>query len=182
MAATKLTNETSPLVEKDGSGGHEPYVRAAVTAGVLPTKWSTPAAIQNPLLGAGVAPTLKALASGGGKVTLVAVDFALSQFADFYLKVRGASAFTAGTSVDLYLLPTINGTVYEDGGDSVTPARIPDARFFVRAVSTQQELVVRYVLLPPFVSHVLLVNNAGQAFTNTDGENLLYYRTYNNLL
>jgi hypothetical protein len=93
------------------------------------TKWSALGSEQNAILGAGVAPTLKNLANNANKLgnafdnSLAANRF---RYADFELNCRGAAAFSSGGIVKLWLLGAPDGSTYEDGSDSVTPARPPD--------------------------------------------------------
>lgn len=144
-------------------------------------KWSTPAALQTPILGAAVAPTLKALASNGQKLgSEVNGETGKDTLADFHLKVRFAVAPAAGAFVALYIVEAVDGTTYQDGDDTVAPpVTALVGTFPVRAVTTQQNIALRNILLPPFKWKPLIVNKGGQAFTNTDAENLLTYRAYN---
>jgi len=159
----------------DSGYRHQIYSEAGDLA-ARAAKWSARGDAVTLIAGAGVAPTLKALANNSNKLGN-AVD--LSAAADRHmlalvtLKVRGASAFTASTVVKLWLLAesTTAGT-YEDGADATTPARDPDYEFPLAAVATQQTLVA-LVGLPPGKFKPLVRNEGGQAFTNTDGENEL---------
>lgn len=145
-------------------------------------KWSALDTFTTAIAGASSAPTLKALASGGRKIGN-AIDLTSSgarqMFAHWDLYVRFASAPSAGSPVDLYLVPAVDGTNYADGSDSVDPpASTYVGTFDVSAVSTQQRRVLLMVALPNVLFKPLLINNAGQAFTNTDNENILSYRTF----
>jgi hypothetical protein len=64
------------------------------------------------------------------------------------LVVTYGVAPTANTGVSVWFLRAIDGTNYEDGSSSVTPARLPDVVFPVRAVTTAQR-VTRRVMIPP---------------------------------
>jgi hypothetical protein len=66
---------------------------------------------------------------------------------DLELVVTYGVAPTASTGCTLWLLGTQDGTNYEDGGSSVTPARLPEAVFPLRAVNTAQR-IIRRVWLP----------------------------------
>lgn len=142
-----------------------------VVAGQKWTALSSVSAIFNDI---GVLPALKALASGG-----LQVSNAIDNSANLYnslnlsLNVRGASAFTSGSTLDLWILPSLDGANYEDGSASVTPARPPDAYFYPRAVSTAQLLALTLLQIPPTKFKLLLRNSGGQAFTNTNAENTL---------
>jgi hypothetical protein len=132
--------------------------------------------------GDATAPTLKALASAGQKCGNELDNTSdLNLYADFELLWRNASSPTAGAVVSLYLVPSLDGTNYSDGADdSVTPpAHFLVGVFICRAVSTAQRDEVRGVLLGPGKYKPVIANTSGQAFTNTDAENVLRYRMYN---
>lgn len=77
---------------------------------------------------------------------------------------------TAATGVSLWLLTTQDGTNYEDGDSSTTPARPPDFVFPVRAVTTGQRIIRRGVLTHGKFTPLLKNDGTGQAFaasTNT---------------
>ncbi len=99
-----------------------------------------------------------------------------NQRAQLYLHVNGLTAFTAGTTVDVWVIES-NGTTYEDGSSSVTPGRPPDAFFFLIATSNQQELYTT-VDLPPTLVKFLLRNSGGVAFDAVDANNTFEVRTY----
>src|SRR5690606_17933112 len=105
-------------------------------------------------------PTLKNLANNAQKLgNEINNASALGQYGLFELMVRGASSFTAGGYVELYLIPSADGTNYTDGDDSVAPPGHALAGIFqVRAVSTQQRLALWGIVLPPVKFMPLLVN------------------------
>lgn len=83
---------------------------------------------------------------------------------DLELVVTYGVAPTANTGVSVWLLQSQDGTNYEDGDASVTPARAPDAVFPLRSVTTAQRIVVGRVPLPPGLIKVLTKNDGtGQA-------------------
>jgi hypothetical protein len=90
----------------------------------------------------------------------------LDLFADIELKVTFASAPTAGTVIELYVLPSIDGgTTYPDGSTSVAPqTSLYVGGFAVRAVTTAQVMVIRGVALPPGYFKMLVQNTTNQAF------------------
>jgi hypothetical protein len=146
-------------------------------------KWSAQNAISTVINGDASAPTLKNLANNGQKVGSE-VDNSLAanrdQYGDFELLVRGASAFSSGGYVELYLIQPVDGMNYQDGDDSVAPpASALVGVFPLRAVNTQQRLALRGLLLPAGKFKPLVINKGGQAFTNTDNENVLKLRTFN---
>lgn len=86
-----------------------------------------------------------------------------------------ASAATANTAFALWLLQASDGTNYEDGGTSVTPARMPDVVFPLRAVSTVQR-VVRKVWLPWGVWIPLLKNDGSGQGVGANNNSFLKVR------
>lgn len=111
---------------------------------------------------------LNSLASSTGKAISSAFDNStnLDLFDDLQLTVTFASAPTAGTVVELYLLPSIDGgTDYADGSTSVLPqSSLYVGGFAVRAVTTAQKMIVRGVALPPGLFKYLVQNTTNQAF------------------
>jgi hypothetical protein len=114
---------------------------------------------------------LNALAATTGKAISAAIDNSVTGdlFDDLELSVTFASAPTAGTVVELYLLPSIDGgTTYPDGSSSVTPqSSLYVGGFAVRAVTTAQVMVLRGVALPPGSFKYLVQNTTNQAFPAT---------------
>jgi hypothetical protein len=83
--------------------------------------------------------------------------------------------------VSLYIIQADDDTNYQDGDDSVAPPESALIGVFpVRAVSTQQRICLPPIVLPPCLFKFLIINKGGQAFTNTDNENILKMRTFNN--
>lgn len=82
---------------------------------------------------------------------------------ELYISGMGGTP-TANTSFDFWFLSKNDGTNYEDGSASVTPARAPDGWFNIRAVSTAQRLFYRAAIPPSGTFKILIRNNAtGQA-------------------
>lgn len=90
---------------------------------------------------------------------------------DVELVVTYGSAPAAGTGVTAWFLAAPDGTNYEDGGASVTPARLPDVVFPVRAVTTAQR-IVRRVLLPWGLMKPLVRNDGTGQTTAASGNTL----------
>lgn len=83
---------------------------------------------------------------------------------DLELVVTFGTNPTANTGVSIWFLGAPDGTNYEDGGTSTTPARAADAVIPV-AVSTSAQRIVQRVTLPAGLLKVLLKNDGtGQAF------------------
>ena len=88
-------------------------------------------------------------------------------YCDLELVVTFGTNPTAGTAISFWFLTTSDGTNYEDGGTSVTPARAPDLVIPVRAVTTAQR-IIRRCLLPWGNFKVLIKNDGtGQAFSSS---------------
>lgn len=83
--------------------------------------------------------------------------------ADVTLVVTYGSAPTANTGCSIWFLRETDGTNYEDGDASTTPARAPDLVIPLRAVTTAQR-IIRKCVLPPGTFKALLKNDGtGQA-------------------
>lgn len=96
----------------------------------------------------------------GSTITLSNTGF---RFGELELLVTFGVAPTANTAITVWLLREVDGTNFEDGGASVTPTRLPDAVFPLRAVTTAQRIIVP-VDLPPGNFKALLRNDGtGQA-------------------
>jgi hypothetical protein len=86
---------------------------------------------------------------------------------DVELVVTYGVAPTANTGCSLWFLQTQDGTNFEDGSSSITPARLPDLVFPLRAVTTAQR-IIRRSWLPQGAFQALLKNDgAGQAMAAT---------------
>ena len=118
---------------------------------------------------------MNALAASTGKAISAAIDnyvpnpsAYLDLFADLELAVDFVSAPTAGTVIELYLLPSIDDTVYPDGSTSVLPqSSLYVGGFAVRNVTTAQVMVLRGVPLPPGYYKYLVQNTTNQPFPAT---------------
>lgn len=69
------------------------------------------------------------------------------------------SVTNAGSGISVWFLSTIDGSFFEDGSSSITPARMPDVTFPIRSVSGAQR-ITRRVSLPPGSFAVLFKNDA----------------------
>jgi hypothetical protein len=119
---------------------------------------------------------LNALGSSSGKAISAAqvnddsvAQPTLNLFADLELAVDFVSAPTAGTVVELYLLPSIDGgTTYPDGSTSILPqSSLYVGGFAVRNTTAAQVMVIRGVALPPGYYKYLVQNTTNQAFPAT---------------
>lgn len=100
----------------------------------------------------------------------------LDLYADFLLQVTFGSAPTAGSTVDLYLVPSPDNTTFADGGGAVAPASaLKVGSFQLRAVTTAQAVVIFNVLIPQYFKLVAF-NGSGQAFPASGST--VKYRTF----
>lgn len=142
--------------------------------------WKAPTTEANPLLGAASEPTLKNLANGGRKLSnAINNDSDKKRFINLRVRLRGSSAFGSNAYVSIYIIYSWDGgSTYEDGSDSVTPAKPPFLVVPLAAVSTQQTLFFEKLPIKNFRFKLLFVNDSGVALTNTDNENQVFeYRT-----
>ena len=99
----------------------------------------------------------------------------LAEFELFIASMGGAA--TANTALTLWAVQSLDGTNYEDGDASTTPAKLPLCVFPVRAVSTAQRITRVSIPLPPGLSKYLLRNDGtGQALASSG--NILSIRPY----
>lgn len=93
---------------------------------------------------------------------------------DVELAVTYGTAPAANTGVSVWLLGSQDGTTYEDGSTAITPARLPDLVFPLRAVTTAQRIVRRVVL--PFGKFKALGKNDGTGQSMAASGNTLKVR------
>lgn len=119
---------------------------------------------------------MNAMAATTGKAISAALDNYMPDattyqgdlFADLELAVNFVSAPTVGSVVELYLLPSIDGTVYPDGSSSILPqSSLYVGGFAVRAVTAVQVMVLRGVALSPGNYKYLVQNTTNQPFPAT---------------
>lgn len=86
---------------------------------------------------------------------------------DVELVVTYGTNPTANTACSLWLLSTQDGTNYEDGGTSTTPARLPNCTFPL-LVTTSAQRIIRRIKMPPGSWKPLLKNDGtGQAMASS---------------
>lgn len=111
---------------------------------------------------------LNSLAATTGKAISAAIDNSsnLDLFDDLELTVTFATAPTAGTLVEVYLVTSIDGgTTYSDGSTTVLPqSSLFVGGFAVRAVTTIQRMHIRGVALPPGLFKYVVQNTTNQPF------------------
>lgn len=87
--------------------------------------------------------------------------------ADFQFSGRGAATWQSGSALELYILPSVDGTNFADGNSAIFPPGLFAGAFTVRAVTTDQVLMITGVPLPPTKFMPLLVNRAGATISAT---------------
>lgn len=89
------------------------------------------------------------------------------RWATFELQFTCASAPTAGTVFELYLIYAIDGTNYEDGDATPTdPIKIRAGVFPARNVTSAQRIVLANIPLSPFKVKCLLKSELDQNATS----------------
>lgn len=115
---------------------------------------------------------LNSLANDGNKLG-AAINFAAGgSDRKLYLDVElhlGSVNLSAQTSpaVYLWLLLRTDGTNFEDGSDSIDPARAPDKVFALRAFNGVQRVFARFLLTTPDQGKLLIENKTGAALAAT---------------
>lgn len=88
-------------------------------------------------------------------------DTDLALYGDFECNF-GSAAFGSGAFVSLYILESVDGTNYEDGDASTTPASSALlCNIMFRNATAAQIHAVRGIPLPPTKFKILLINNTG---------------------
>ena len=122
---------------------------------------------------------LKNTATLKGAITAAITHTVLKPYIRLWLRTRYAVAPAAGSYVSVWILHTLDGTIYEDGSvatKTVTaPIRPADWAPGVGEVATQQVLRSPLLVAPYRNFKLLYYNAAPQALTNTDNENELWY-------
>jgi len=105
-------------------------------------------------------------------------DFTAGNFAGYQSGIYeinlGApgSAFSTGAAISIWFLQSIDGTNYEDGSSSVTPARTADVVIPLRATTGAQRVTKIAALPPGSTVKVLLKNDATGQSLNASGNTL----------
>ena len=121
---------------------------------------------------------LNSLANNAAALGSVVFDNAadLWPFAQFELTVTFGSAPTANYTIDLYLIPSIDGTNYDDavtGANGTAPATSYAGAFPLRAITTIQRVPLGIggqagrIELPPSKFKILAVNKSGAAMPSS---------------
>lgn len=118
---------------------------------------------------------LNSLATATSSSASAAIDNTtnLELLMDLELVVTYGTNPTAGTTVDVYMVQSVDGTNYADA--IFTNAQLV-AGFPLQAVTTAQRIAVKDVPVPPGLFKLFARNNAGQ--TTAASANTLKYRTH----
>lgn len=101
--------------------------------------------------------------------------------ADFFFELASAAFTGTDSIVELYILPSVDGTKYPNWTGNVTTDEQENSPYFVGAVTTSgateaQDLVLRNVVLPPGLFKVGVRNKSGVSFAASS--NTLEYRPH----
>lgn len=139
-------------------------------------KWATPENIATAL-----STELNSLANGSYSNASSAIDNLTGLYTHMALELYLASLTpVAGQTIAVYLVPTIDGTNYEDGGGATAPPNIAYlCSFDLRAATAAQYRAVVDIPIPPFAFKLILNNvtiTSGVALASSG--NTLKYRRY----
>lgn len=122
---------------------------------------------------------LNALADNGNKLG-AAIDFAATgSDRKIYMDIEiylPSVALTGNPAIYLWLLGRTDGTNFEDGSDSINPARQPDAIIPLRAATANQRVFAKRILTTPDQGKLSIKNETGAALAATG--NTLKYHIY----
>lgn len=136
-------------------------------------KWLAPEAIQSALT-----TELNSLADGAYSAASAAIDNAADLYQFMSLELNLASLTpTTSPYVAIYLLPSVDGTNYVDGGGSVAPpANTLIAVFDLSTSAGVKWRAATNILIPPLKFKLVLLNEANVALAASG--NTLKYRRY----
>ena len=124
---------------------------------------------------------LNSLANDGNKLgssidfTASGADRKLYMDVEIYLNTVDLSGQT-NPAIHIWLLARTDGTNFEDGSDSVTPARAPDKIVPLREVNAAQRVFARFLMTTPDQGKLLIKNKTGVALASSG--NTVKYRLY----
>jgi len=107
--------------------------------------------------------------------TAAGADRKLYMDVEIYLNTVDLSAQT-NPAIHIWLLARTDGTNFEDGSDTVTPARAPDKIVPLREVNDAQRVFARFLLTTPDQGKLLIKNKTGAALASSG--NTVKYRLY----
>lgn len=136
--------------------------------------WDTPIAIASALT-----TELNSLANGSYTAASAAIDNETGLYEYMGAELALASLTPTGTpSASLFLVESLDGTNYADGGGSVVPAN--ESLIGTFSLSTgvgAKRRILSKILIPPFPFKLIVLNNAGVALAASG--NTLKVRRYN---
>lgn len=94
---------------------------------------------------------------------------------EMYIAAQG-SARSSNAVIDIYLLPSVDGTNYPGSASSDPPVNRLIGSFSFSATTSAERDVLAGVQLPPGLHKVVLKNRTGQALASS--ANTLKFRTY----
>ena len=118
------------------------------------------------------------LTSNAKKIT-AALDNSTDRYFwdDLELVCTFAATPSANATLEVYLIPSIDGSNYTDGSDSVDPPSTSLVGIFpIRAVTSVQRLSIRGIQLPPGLFKYVVWNKTGVSSSGTS--NTLKRRSY----
>lgn len=79
---------------------------------------------------------------------------------ELYLPSTDLSGET-NPAINLWMIGTLDGTNFEDGSDTINPAKPPNMIISLRAVNGVQRVVQRFLLTTPNKGKILIENRTG---------------------
>lgn len=110
----------------------------------------------------------------GAVIDFTAVDRVLYMDVEFILPSTDLSG-SPNPAINLWMLGTLDGTTYEDGTDSIDPAKAPDMIMPLRKVNGAQRVIARFLRTTPDKGKILFENRTGATILTGAS---LSYRTY----
>lgn len=106
----------------------------------------------------------------GGTVLSGPIENSVSQdlYADFALTVGFQSAPSFGYGIELYIVRSLDGVVFDDTTGNAPPMAGYGDIFPVRSQMNSQTIIVPMIELPPTTFKILIKNNTGQAMALTN--------------
>jgi hypothetical protein len=109
----------------------------------------------------------------GDPINFAGSDRKIYMDIEVYLPIIDLSGQT-NPAINLWMLARTDGTNYEDGGDSLNPARAPDAIIPIIESNAAHRGFARHILTTPDYGKILFENQTGAALATT-GNTVKYY-------
>lgn len=122
---------------------------------------------------------LNSLANGSYSAASAAIANSTGLYRYLNLELALASLTPTGTpTISVFLLPTIDGTNYEDGGGATAPPALSLVAVFDLSTSASTKRRARWnIPIPPVDFKLVLLNGSGVALASSG--NTLKYRRHN---